>query len=102
MFAPTPARYCAKLWLPFVGVLNAIGRYTEGDCQQCLRLRVDAITFVGRRCGGTAQSISYVRSQLCEMCLKDGRINAATIADHIERHRVISKNSSSASFSRFV
>src|SRR4029077_18606542 len=71
--------------------MHSIGRYTEGDCQQCLRLRVDAITFVGRRCGGTAQSISYVRSQLCEMCLKDGRINAATIADHIERHRVISK-----------
>jgi len=26
MFAPTPARYCAKLWLPFVGVLNALDR----------------------------------------------------------------------------
>ena len=74
----------------------------KGDCQQCLRLRVDGIIFIARRCAGSAQSISYVRSQLCEMCLKDGRINAATIADHIERHRVISKNSSSASFSRFV
>jgi HNH endonuclease len=29
-----------------------------------------------------------LRSQpLCEMCLKDGRINAATIADHIEPHK---------------
>jgi hypothetical protein len=27
---------------------------------------------------------------------------AATIADHVEPHKVISKNSSSASFSRFV
>ena len=24
---------------------------------------------------------------LCEVCLKDGRINAATIADHIEPHK---------------
>jgi 5-methylcytosine-specific restriction protein A len=24
---------------------------------------------------------------LCEMCLKDGRTNAATIADHIEPHK---------------
>jgi len=39
----------------------------------------------------------------CARCAwKNGRINAATIADHIERHGVISKNSSSASFSRFV
>jgi 5-methylcytosine-specific restriction protein A len=29
-----------------------------------------------------------LRSQpRCEMCLKDGRINAATIADHIEPHK---------------
>ena len=29
-----------------------------------------------------------LRSQpLCEMCLQDGRINAATIADHIEPHK---------------
>jgi 5-methylcytosine-specific restriction enzyme A len=29
-----------------------------------------------------------LRSQpLCEVCLKDGRINAATIADHIEPHK---------------
>ena len=29
-----------------------------------------------------------LRSQpLCEMCLKDGRINAATIADHIKPHK---------------
>jgi hypothetical protein len=63
------ARCCAEPWLPFVGVTkcHSIGRYTEGDCQQCLRLRVDGISFIARRCGGTAQSISYVRSH-CARC----------------------------------
>jgi hypothetical protein len=36
------------------------------------------------------------------MCLKDGRINAATIADHIEPHKGDQQKFFSASFSRFV
>ena len=44
-----------------------------------------------------------LRSQpLCEMCLKDGRINAVTIAITSSHIKVIIKNSFSASFSRFV
>jgi hypothetical protein len=67
--ASPPARCCAELWLTIRRhtKCHSIGRYSERGPQQCLRLRVDGIIFIARRCGGSAQSISYVRSH-CARC----------------------------------
>jgi hypothetical protein len=58
---------------------------TEWGLQQCLRLRVVGIIFIAM---WRKRAKHQLRSQpLYEMCLKEGRINAATIADHIEPHK---------------
>ena len=66
---------------------HSIGRYTERGLSTMPKAQSRwhhlYCTTVWRR-----RAKHQLRSQpLCEMCLKDGRINAATIADHVEPHK---------------